>query len=73
MSGGVVAESLMKREDFEGPPCSCPACFQAGVSEQPQIRDRYTGKWLHGQDLRRWYEAKAKFEELAKTIKAKSI
>lgn len=51
----------MKAEDFTRPPCACGACQQAGVSDQPQIRDRHTGQWLHGYDLKRWIEAKENF------------
>ena len=52
---------MIKKADYEGAPCACPLCRQAGVSEQPQIRDRYTGAWMHGYDLKRWYEAREKF------------
>lgn len=51
----------MKPQDFEQAPCHCPQCVQAGVSELPQIRDRHTGKWLHGYDLKRWVEARDSF------------
>ena len=44
--------------DFIGPPCGCPACVQAVVNEHEQRRDPWTGKWLHGYDLKRWYEAR---------------
>lgn len=51
----------MKLEDIEGPPCKCPACFQAGVSDKPQRRDPRSGELLHGEPLRRWYEARETF------------
>ena len=51
----------MKPEDFIAQPCACPACEQAGVSDRDQIRDRVSGAWLHGYDLKRWYEAKDAF------------
>lgn len=51
----------MKNEDMEGPPCQCPACFQAGVTDKPQRRDPWTGQLLHGDALRRWYAAREEF------------
>lgn len=51
----------LKPEDFEQAPCGCAACIQAGVSEKPQVRDFYTGAWLHGYDLKRLHEAREKF------------
>ena len=47
----------MRREDISQPPCSCPDCRQAGVSDRPVVRDPHSGKLLHGQELRRYYEA----------------
>lgn len=44
------------------PPCGCPLCRQSGVSDKPLVRDGRTHEWLHGEDLRRWYEAKADFD-----------
>lgn len=61
----------MNREDFVAPPCACIPCQQAGVSDREQIRDRYTGAWLHGGDLRRWYAAKADFEKKARAAVGK--
>lgn len=63
----------MKREDFEGEPCSCAECSQAGVTDKPLIRDRYTGVWLHGYNLKRWYEAKAKFQQQMAELKIKAF
>jgi hypothetical protein len=51
----------MKTEDFVGPPCDCPDCRQAGVTDLNTKRDPWTGKWLHGYDLKRLYEAQQKF------------
>jgi hypothetical protein len=48
-------------DNFIGPPCPCIPCEQAGVSTKPQVRDRHTGQWLHGAQLRRWHEAREKF------------
>lgn len=56
----------MKREDMESPPCQCPACFQAGVTDKPRRRDPRTGELLHGEPLRRWYEARENFLKAAK-------
>jgi hypothetical protein len=52
--------------DFILPPCDCPPCRQAGVSAEPGRRDPYSGRILHGEELRRWYEAKDKFVKLAR-------
>ena len=49
--------------DHERGPCTCAECAQAGVSEQPQKRDPRSGKWLHGYDLKRLYDAQARFWE----------
>lgn len=51
----------LKRDDFERESCTCPACYQAGVSERPQLRSTRTGAWMHGEELRRVYEARDKF------------
>lgn len=51
-------------EDMISPPCGCPECFQAGVSEKDQRRDPQTGAWMHGESLRRWYEARENFLKL---------
>ncbi len=64
----------MTREDYEQAPCTCPICRQAGVHMKPQIRDRYTGAWLHGYDLKRWHDARDQFwtewDAFRKQIKA---
>jgi len=61
----------MKVEDFQQMACSCEACILAGVSTLVQIRDRDTGRWLHGRELRRWHEARdafwKRFHEQTKT------
>jgi hypothetical protein len=51
----------MKHEDFEREPCQCGDCQQAGVSNLIQIRDRLTGRWIHGYPLKKWYEARDAF------------
>jgi hypothetical protein len=56
----------MKAADFRLPPCSCPECRQAGVDRLEQRRDPRTGAVLHGHELRRWYEARAKFMQEAR-------
>lgn len=58
----------MKREDFEGPPCHCPDCVRADVTEKPIRRDYRTGKWVHGYELRKLYEAEADFWNRVKAI-----
>jgi hypothetical protein len=61
----------VKWEDFEREPCGCGECVQAGVSGRPQKRDPQTGKWLHGYDLKRLYQAQdsfwKKFKAMAST------
>ena len=64
----------MKAADFEREPCFCGECQQAGVSERPQKRDPRTGKWLHGYELRRLYEAEANFwDKFRNTFKGKGF
>lgn len=63
----------MKREDFEGSPCSCVPCREAGVSDKPIIRDYYSGRWMHGRELRRWHEEKAKFQARMAALKVKGM
>ena len=58
----------MKREDHEGPPCSCPLCVAAGVDDKPIRRDYRSGKWVHGYDLKRLYDAQADFWNRVKAI-----
>lgn len=52
---------MRSRSDFEQAPCPCGECVQAGVAGFPQLRDWSSGKWLHGYDLKRVYEAKDAF------------
>ena len=62
------AGESVKRADHVQPPCACPLCAQAGVSGRPQVRDPQSGQLLHGEALRRYYEAAdaclAKFKAL---------
>lgn len=51
------AEVSVRREDFEREACTCGECVQADVSGKPQRRDPGTGRWLHGHDLKRLYDA----------------
>lgn len=51
----------MKRDDYESPPCHCPDCSQAGVTDKPLRRDPRSGKWLHGYALKAVYDAEADF------------
>lgn len=57
----------MHLADFQGPPCRCGECVQAGVTELPQRRDPDTGCWLHGYALKRWYEARDEFRRRARS------
>lgn len=57
----------MKPEDFIGEPCSCERCVRAGVTDKPLRRDPWTGKLLHGVELRRWWHAHDEFFARAKT------
>ena len=54
----------LKAEDFIGPPCDCVPCRQADVSDREIRRDPSTGRWLHGMDLWRWYEARDQARKL---------
>lgn len=56
----------MKSEDFQRDSCTCPECTQAGVSTVPQIRDRHSGAYMHGYDLKRWYTARERFRTAAR-------
>ena len=56
----------MKREDFVAPPCACLECRVEKVDGKELIRDRVTGRWLHGRSLRLWYEAKERFQREAR-------
>ena len=56
----------MRLQDFRSAPCSCPECRQAGVDALEQVRDPWSGRLLHGHDLRRWYEARDRFRTLAR-------
>lgn len=52
--------------EVERAPCTCPECYQAGVSALPQRKDPRTLAWLHGYDLKRWYEARERFRTAAR-------
>lgn len=56
----------MSLKDFVGAPCDCGQCVQAGVNSLEQVRDPRSGAWLHGYDLKRWYEARQKFRDAAR-------
>lgn len=56
----------MKRSDFIGPSCDCVPCRQAGVNGREIVRDYHTGYWLHGYDLKRWYDARERFRQQAR-------
>jgi len=56
----------MNARDFIGEPCTCPECYQAGVTGEPTRRDPQTGVMLHGYGLRRWLDARQKFMDLAR-------
>lgn len=49
-----------------GPPCRCRECQDAGVSTRHIHRDVETGRWMHGEPLRRWYEARDAFRAAAR-------
>lgn len=56
----------MKTADIFGEPCGCGECLQAGVATERTRRDPYTGKMLHGYELRRGLDAFAEFQRLAR-------
>ncbi len=49
----------MKIEDVYGPVCGCGECIQAGVATEQTRRDPYTGRMIHGYELRRGLDAYA--------------
>ena len=51
---------MFRVPDLTGQPCQCEECVVAGVSHRPVVRTP-EGE-LHGIRLRRWYEAKEKFD-----------
>lgn len=61
----------MKVEDFITGPCGCGECLAANVAEESQRRDPHTGQWMHGYQLRRWLDARKRFQELARTVVGK--
>lgn len=63
----------MKADDYQRDPCRCPDCVQAGVSDRMQIRDRYSGAWLHGYDLKRWWAARDQFWQQMNEFKVKTM
>lgn len=56
----------MNHHDFRQPPCKCPDCRQADVTDLEQVRDPHTGKFLHGHALRNWYLARDEFKRRAR-------
>jgi hypothetical protein len=60
-----MAEQKVEMVTYQ-PPCSCQLCRDAGVDDQRLRLDPYTGLWLHGEDLRRWYAAKDAFDQGAR-------
>lgn len=63
----------MRPEDYTRQPCDCPECKQAGVDQEIQYRDQYTGKWLHGYELKRLHDARKKFWEEMQAVKIKGM
>lgn len=56
----------MKTDDIYGPPCGCGECIQAGVAEEQTRRDPYTGRMIHGYELRRGLDAFKTFMQRAR-------
>lgn len=63
----------MNPADYIAAPCACGACVQARVDHLEQRRDPWTGKWLHGYDLKHWYEARQKAREAFKHAPVKGM
>lgn len=73
-----------ERRGFEGAPCGCGTCREAGVEDRPtrfvpveppdrRVLDRRSvlrGRWIHGWDLARWYQARADCYEVMLRVKA---
>ena len=59
------------KDDNVGEPCNCLDCQAAGVTAFPIVRvpgDEHNPKphWLHGDPLRRWWQAREDFMTLLK-------
>jgi hypothetical protein len=65
---GAKGEGIVKREDYEGPPCHCEACVMADITDKPIRRDYRSGKWVHGYELKKLYQAEADFWNRVKAI-----
>lgn len=63
----------MKRADYEREPCTCGTCRQAGVDQLNQRRDPYSGKWLHGYELKRLHDAAALCADVVRKLAAKRV
>ena len=53
---------MKERGYWRKPPCPCPECKHAGMSDKELVRDGRTHEWLHGAKLAAWYAAKDDFE-----------
>jgi hypothetical protein len=63
----------VKYEDFITPPCSCGPCRQARVDHLEGRRDPATRAILHGYDLKRWYEARERYQQAMAALKVKGM
>jgi hypothetical protein len=62
--------------DNLGRPCSCLECQAAEITDQPIVRvppDEFfsRSRWLHGEELKRWYAAKAEVRSRFDTLQQK--
>jgi hypothetical protein len=63
---------MLKPSDFIGDPCGCGECLQAGMSTLPIRRDPFSGEWLHGYALKRWYDAKEQYRRATQQVATKA-
>lgn len=85
LTGRAAAEHLeAQRQGFEGSPCGCEECLVAGVVDRPVrfvpvepharvvlgLQSTIRGRWIHGWELARWYEARANCYEVMHRLAA---
>lgn len=63
-------------------PCRCAACLEAGIERpavavpgelvtEPRGRKRYTKRWIHGDELERWWLAREALDKQLADVIAK--
>lgn len=85
LTGQDAYEQLQaQRQGYEGAPCGCEECLVAGVIDRPVrfvpvdpparvvlgTQSTLRGRWIHGWELARWYEARANGYEVMHRLAA---